>query len=432
MCTSPKISRRSPLLSLTLSVALVTAVFTNLASAQTASQLVCSPCSISFGNVAVGGSQAVPVSLSNPGTSSITITGETKNAPWYFYRRGMPLPYTLHPGQTVTFNVVFQPTSDRSSTGTFTYASTASNSSLGLSVSGTGVAAGTLKATPASLGYGWVPVGAASTKTITLSNPSQSALTISQISDTSGALAGPFTFNGISTPLTLAAGQSFTFQVTFTPNRTGDFFGNLSLVSSTGAQISVAENGVGSNAGVLQVTPASLNFGNVTVGTSQSQTITLSAPSNQVTVSSDSLGSSEYSISGLALPLTLAAGQSVAVTVTFSPQSSGAANTSLALATSSGSSNTSLIGTGVAAIQHSVALSWQPSNSSDISGYNVYRGSQSGGPYSKINSSTDGSTAFSDDSVQGGNSYYYQVTSVDSSGMESAPTTPVEASVPTS
>jgi Abnormal spindle-like microcephaly-assoc'd, ASPM-SPD-2-Hydin len=435
MCTSPKLSRRNPFLSLMLPAALVTLVLTNLTGAQTASQLVCSPCSINFGNVAVGGSQAVPVSFSNPGTSPITISGETKSGPWFFFRRGLPLPYTIHPGQTVTFNIVFAPTSDRTSNETFTYQSNASNSSLTLSMSGTGVAAGTMTATPLSLGFGWVPVGAVSMKTLTISNPGQSSLTISQVSDSGGVLASPFTTSGVTTPLTLAAGQSFTFQVTFAPKNVGDFFGNLSVVSSTGAQISVAENGVGSSAGVLSVSPSSVNFGSVTVGSSQSQTITLSAPTNQVTVTSDSLGSSEYSISGLSLPLTLPAGQSATVTITFAPQSSGAANTSLAFATSSGTASpvvTSLVGTGVTATPHSVALSWQPSSTSDVAGYNVYRGTQSSGPYSKINASSDGSTSFSDESVQAGNSYYYEVTSVDSSGMESSPTSPVEASVPSS
>jgi hypothetical protein len=432
MRTSPQISRRNPFLPLIISVVLVTAGLTTLAPAQTTSQLVCSPCALNFGNVTVGGSQALAVTFSNPGTSSIKISGTAKNAPWFYSARGLSLPYTLRPGQTVTFNLVYTPPSDRSTTGSFTYYSDASNSALALSVSGTGVAAGTLAANPPSLGFGRVGIGASYTRTLTVTNPSSSSLTISQISNSGGALSSPFTTGGISTPLTLGPGQSFTFPVTFSPTSLGDFFGNLSLVSSAGAQMSIAENGVGTTAGVLSVTPSSVNFGNVTVGSSQHQTLTLSASASPVTVSSDSLGSSEYSVSGITLPLTLAAGQSLPVTITFSPQASGPANTSLAFSTGSGNTNpvlTSLIGTGMAPIQHSVALSWQPPTS-PVVGYNVYRGSQSGGPYAKINPSTDGSTSFADDNVQGGNSYYYEVTSVDGSGMESVPSSPVAAIVP--
>jgi len=433
MCPSPQVSRRPHFLLLVLFAVLVVLALTSTASAQSASQMTCSPCSLNFGNVGVGGSQALSVAFSNPGTQAVTITSKDKSAPWFFYPRGLPLPYTLRPGQTVTFNVVFAPTSNHSSSGTFTYHTSTSAPDVVLSVSGTGVAAGTLAANPPSLGFGWVPVGAASTKTLTLTNPSSSVLVVSQISNSGGSQTGPFTTNGVSTPLSLAAGQSFTFQVTFAPTNLGDFFGNLSVVASTGQQLSVAENGVGSAAGVLAVSPTSLNFGNVTVGSSQTQTINLTATSGQVTVSSDSLGSSEYSIGGLTLPVTLPAGHSIPVTVTFTPQANGAANTNLAFSTASGNTNpaiTSLIGTGVTPTPHSVALSWQPS-SSDVAGYNVYRGTQSSGPYAKINSSMDGSTNFADDGVQAGSSYYYQVTSVDASGMESAPSAPVGATVPT-
>jgi Abnormal spindle-like microcephaly-assoc'd, ASPM-SPD-2-Hydin len=371
------------------------------------------------------------VTFSNPGTSPITINGLDKNAPWYFYPRGLPLPRQVLPGQSVTFNVVYSPTSNRSSSGTFTYHTSASNS-VALSLSGTGVASGTLSANPLSLGFGWIPIGASSTKTLTVTNPSNSVLTVTQISGSGGPQSNPFATSGVSTPLSLAAGQSFTFQVTFTPQSTGDAFGNLSVVSSTGGQITVAENGFGWAGGILNVKPASLNFGNVTVGSSQSQTLTLSSTSGPLTISSDSLGSSEYTISGLTLPLTIPAGQSVPVAVTFSPQASGSANTNLAFVAGSGVSNpvlTALSGTGVAPTQHSVALSWAPS-SSDVAGYNVYRGSKSAGPYAKINSSIESSTDYADDSVNAGNSYYYEVTSVDASGMESVPSPPVAASVP--
>jgi hypothetical protein len=433
MCPSPQGSRRPYFLRFFLFAVLVALIQTSLASAQTSSQLVCSPCSLSFGNVAVGGSEALAVSFTNPGTTPITISSKDKSAPWFFYPRGLPLPYTLHAGQTVTFNMIFAPASDRSTTGTFTYHNSATNTDLVLSVSGTGVAAGTLSANPVSLGFGWVAIGTVSTKTVTVTNPSKSALTISQVSNSGGALASPFTTSGINTPITLSGGQSFTFQVTFTPKLMGDFFGNLSVVSSSGSQIMIAENGVGAPGGVLSVSPASLNFGNVTVGSSQNQTVTLSAVSAAVTVSSDSLGSSEYSVGNLTLPVTLSPGQSLPVTVTFAPQASGSANTNLAFTTGSGSASssvqTALTGTGVAQVQHSVTVSWQPSSSS-VSGYNVYRGAQSGGPYSRVNSSTDSSTAYADDSVQGGNSYYYEVTSVDANGMESVPSSPVEATIP--
>jgi len=63
-------------------------------------------------------------------------------------------------------------------------------------------------------------------------------------------------------------------------------------------------------------------------------------------------------------------------------------------------------------------------------GYNVYRGSQSGGPYTKINSALDASTIYTDSSVQAGQTYYYVTTAVDSNGVESAYSNQIQAPVP--
>jgi fibronectin type 3 domain-containing protein len=66
-----------------------------------------------------------------------------------------------------------------------------------------------------------------------------------------------------------------------------------------------------------------------------------------------------------------------------------------------------------------VALSWNASPS-PVFGYNIYRGSQSGGPYTRLNSSLQPGTAFSDNSVQAGATYFYVTTAVDGSSQESA------------
>lgn len=67
---------------------------------------------------------------------------------------------------------------------------------------------------------------------------------------------------------------------------------------------------------------------------------------------------------------------------------------------------------------HSVSLSWVASVS-QVVGYDVYRGSKSGGPYSKINSLVNTTTSYTDTNVTGGITYYYVVTSVNASGEQS-------------
>jgi fibronectin type 3 domain-containing protein len=87
-----------------------------------------------------------------------------------------------------------------------------------------------------------------------------------------------------------------------------------------------------------------------------------------------------------------------------------------------------LTGTGAAPPPHSVDLSWN--GSSTVVGYNVYRGSQSGGPYTKINSALNAGTTYTDNSVQAGQIYYYATTAVDASGAESSYSNQIQVSVP--
>ena len=75
-----------------------------------------------------------------------------------------------------------------------------------------------------------------------------------------------------------------------------------------------------------------------------------------------------------------------------------------------------------------MSLSWTASNSPNIIAYNVYRGNASSGPFTKV--ANVSGTSFTDTGVQAGATYYYEVTAVDNANVESAPTSPVSATVP--
>jgi fibronectin type 3 domain-containing protein len=126
----------------------------------------------------------------------------------------------------------------------------------------------------------------------------------------------------------------------------------------------------------------------------------------------------------------MAPGQSMPFTLIFAPRASGTAAAILSFA--SNATNTaaaSLTGTGIAPPQHSVNLSWDTTPA--VVGYNVYRASQAGGPYSRMNPVLDASTTFTDSSVQGGQSYYYVTTSVDSTGAQSSYSNELQVAIPT-
>ena len=187
------------------------------------------------------------------------------------------------------------------------------------------------------------------------------------------------------------------------------------------------------SSGQLAVSPSTLAFGNVTVGSNSTLTGTLTASTADVTVSSASWNGQGYSVSGITFPVTVNAGKSLNYSVNFDPQTSGSIPGSISFVSnaSNSPSNQTLSGSGGSGNQsgHSVSLNWDPS-SSTVSGYNIYRSSQSGGPYAKLNPALLSSTNYSDSTVQSGTTYYYVATAVNSSNVESSYSNQATAAVP--
>jgi Abnormal spindle-like microcephaly-assoc'd, ASPM-SPD-2-Hydin len=386
------------------------------------------PASLSFGSVQTGTSKILSETLTNSGGSSLTISqaNVTGSA---FSITGLTLPLTLSAGQSTNFNVLFSPQASGNVSGNVALISNASNPTLNISLSGTGVAPGLLTANPTSQSFGNVATGSSKTLSQTLTNSGGSALTISQVTPSGSG----FSSSGINPPVTLSAGQSYTFSVTFTPAVAGAASETLAVTSNgSNPNFSIALSGTGVAPGQLAVAPASINFGNVTMGSNASQSGTLTASGGSVTVSSASINSAEFTLSGITLPLTLASGNSVPFTVKFTPQASGAASANLTFASnaSNGPTVQSLAGNGTAPVQHSVALTWTASTSSNVVGYNIYRGNVSGGPYNKINAALNPSTSYTDSTVVSGQMYYYVVTAVDTSTNESSYSNEVQAVIP--
>jgi hypothetical protein len=192
-----------------------------------------------------------------------------------------------------------------------------------------------------------------------------------------------------------------------------------------------ASNSNSTTAGALAVSPSTLNFGNVAIGQSSTLTGTLSATNADVTISSAAWSGSGYSLSGITFPVTIPAGKNANYTVTFEPPSAGSSQGSISFASNASdpSLTQSFSGDGTQAGQHSVALSWNASTST-VAGYNVYRGTQFGGPYSKLNSSLIAGTSYSDSSVQSATTYYYVSTAVNSSSVESGYSNQATAVIP--
>ena len=184
-------------------------------------------------------------------------------------------------------------------------------------------------------------------------------------------------------------------------------------------------------AALISASATNVSFGEVVVGSATAQLVTLTngggANLNIGTVSATGNG---FTTSG-GSNVTLVPNQSVTVSVNFDPATAGQASGSLSVSSNASNSvvQIALSGTGVAASQHSVELTWSPSPSQVI-GYFIYRSASASGPYSKLNASVNPSSTFTDSEVANSMTYYYAVTSVDSSNVESAFSNEVVITIP--
>ena len=86
--------------------------------------------------------------------------------------------------------------------------------------------------------------------------------------------------------------------------------------------------------------------------------------------------------------------------------------------------------TGTSTVPHSVSLTWTASASPNVTGYKIYRGGTSGGPYSLL-TGVGTTTSATDNSVAAGQTYYYVVTAVDNNNAESTYSNQAQAVIPT-
>jgi hypothetical protein len=396
------------------------------------SVLSVSPSSVAFGTVSVGSQVTKTVQLASTGTASVTISGMTFSGSGISIT-GLAVPLTLAAGKEASLTITYKPRSAGTLAGSVSIASNASDPSELIGLSGTATTAhtSTLTATPSSITFGNVVIGTQTTQTIRLANSGTANVTVSGLAPSVAAVS----VSGLTVPITLAPGTSANFTAAFKPTAASSVSGNITVTSNaTDSSMPIALTGTG-EAAVPQLTanPTSLSFGNTTVGSSNVKQVTVTNTGNvSTTISSAAVAGTGFSLSGSGSSVALNPGQSETYTVNFDPKS--AANDTGTFSIASNAPNSpmkiALSGTGVTSpTNHSVALAWDRS-SSTVVGYFVYRSSKSSGPYAKVNSAADASTSYSDSTVANGQVYYYVVTAVDSSNIESAYSNQVSVTIP--
>jgi Abnormal spindle-like microcephaly-assoc'd, ASPM-SPD-2-Hydin len=385
-------------------------------------QLTSSPPLIRFGQVTVGQSVTQPIVLTNSAATSATISGITLNDA-QFKVSGIQLPVTLAAGESIPLQVTYAPTEDGYTGGEVTFTSNLTNPRLSLPINGVGAIRQVVSAAPSAVSFGDVPVGETASLPVVVSCISCAEKITSLLVEGSA-----FSVSGPALPVTITPKQSVTLHVAFKPGAAGLTAGSV-LVHGLGLNIPFTGTGTASGTGKLSISPSSIGFGNVDVGSSSAQTSNLTATGGSVRVSSASSNNSEFAISGISFPLTITAGQSVEAKIVFSPTKAGTASATLTISSNASNSTAegSANGTGVTP-QYSVALSWNASTSS-VAGYNVYRGTTAG-VYAKLNGSLDATTSYNDSTVVSGTTYYYAATAVSPSGQESSYSSPLKVAIP--
>jgi hypothetical protein len=401
-----------------------TKVFSIRLNAQTVG-LSLSTTSLNFGDVTINTPTTEPVTLTSSGTTAVTVNAATITGTG-FTMTGATFPVTLNPGQTAVLQVSFDPTTAGSDTGSILITSTATaNPTATVTLSGTGDStAGALS----SLSCGTTSYTAAGTDACTV--------TLSAAAPT-GGLAVTLASN--NTAVTVPA--SVTVPVGAT---TAAFTATVAAVTSTQtATLTATASGVAKTFNVqltggspnLTLSSTNVAFGNVTLNTPTTQTVTLSSTGGvAVTVSTGVLAGTGFTMSGVTFPVTLNPGQTATLDLVFNPTTAGAATGMVTITSNdadSGTETIALSGTGVASVAYEVQLTWDaPASSTDaVAGYHIYR-SSGGAAYQLLNTSVNTPTTYTDTTVQDGVTYNYEVTSVDASGVESTPSNVYTAAIP--
>jgi hypothetical protein len=195
-------------------------------------QIKLNPTSISFGTVYLNTHHSQNVTVMNPGTGTLDISGvsltTTEGAGASFTNL---CGSTVAPGKGCTIEVTFTPTEIGGFSATLNVADNAGGSPQQVPITAN-VINPALSFRPSTLNFGTQTVGSSITKTITLTSTGTTALDISSIAIT-GADPGDFAQTN-TCPSSLTSPNTCTISVTFTPTATGARSAGLTVTDNVG------------------------------------------------------------------------------------------------------------------------------------------------------------------------------------------------------
>ena len=316
-------------------------------------------------------------------------------------------------GATVTLSGAASATTTANSSGNYTFSSLAN---------------GTYTLTPSHAGYTFSP----SSLNVTVSG----ANVTTGLNFTATATANPtYSISGTVSPTVGGSGATLTLSGAATGTTTADSAGNymFSGLANGGYAVTPSHTGYTFSPTSQSATVNGANVTGINFTAATNPTFSISG-----TISPVAGGS------GATVTLTGAAGASTIANSTGNYTFVGLANGTYTVTPNNGgytfapvnqsvtinAANVSAVNfTATPQLAHSAALIWTPSTST-VSGYNVYRGTVNGGPYTLMNSSLVTGLSYTDTAVQSGATYYYVTTALDSNNVESLNSNQVTAVIP--
>ncbi|MFL5350333.1 MAG: choice-of-anchor D domain-containing protein [Hyalangium sp.] len=281
--------------------------------------------SLDFGPQRIGASAVRPVTVSNAGSGTLTVSNLSLSGSGAGFYSVTPSALAVPAGGSGTLNVTFTPTVPASFPGTLTLATNdAGRPSVAVPLAGAGTPPLELQLSATQVDFGDVQVGSPSApRTLTLTNTGTHLLTLSALG-LSGVDAAAFSLTAPSLPVMMDPGNSVEVTVRVQPDAERPFSGMLRVDSDDPNAPSMAVPLTGQGISQLHVS-AALEFGKQLVNnTAMARKVRITNDTGaSVTLSAlqvEGAVASPFSVKRPTLPLVLAPGEAQEVAVAFTPQ----------------------------------------------------------------------------------------------------------------
>lgn len=349
-------------------------------------------------------------------------------------------------GANCTFRVTMTPSAAGPRHASLSIVDSGPGGSQTVNLSGVGIAP-TVSLSPPSVSFGSRSTGTTSAvHNITVSNGGPGILLITNLAII-GADASDFAQTN-NCGNSVGSRRSCTIGVTFTPIASGSrvavvvLSDNASGGTQTVNLLGIATGppagpaGSGNPPAGPSLSPKSLSFGNQPIDVSSTaQTITLTnntaAALSIAGLTMGGANAGDFAEIANTCGPSVAVGGTCAIGVSFTPSGAGQRTATLSVTDNASNSpqTVSLAGTGCP----DVIISWAASTTPGIVGYDIYRGTASGGESgTPINPAPVSNTTYVDANVKAGTTYYYVLRSVAANGMQSPASNETKANVPIS